>query len=298
MPAVGYPSFEQLQVLATVAETGSFSAAARQLGRAQSVISYAIGQLEAELGIVLFDRSGRLPRLTEAGSSLLEDARRASGAVSTLRARAAGLQQGVEAELKVGADVMMPMEQLVGTLKGFADAFPLVNLRLSIEALGGVAQLVLDGTCDLGVGTELPALPDSLQSRPIGSVRLIPVAAPSHPLARPDAHVDPDAVRNATQIVLTDRTALSGNHDIAVLSLKTWRIGDLGAKHALLREGLGWGNMPEHLVRGDLAAGRLVRIDLPGGRDHDYPLVLIQRRDRLLGRAAAWFCRQLDPRAN
>ena len=171
-----------------------------------------------------------------------------------------------------------------------------MNLRLSIEALGGVAQLVLDGTCDLGIGTELPALPEALQARPIGGVRLIPVAAPGHPLALPEAAGDFDQVRNATQIVLTDRTALSGDHDLAVLSLKTWRIGDLGAKHALLREGLGWGNMPEHLVLDDLAAGRLVRLDLPGGRAHDYPLTLMQRRDRLLGPAATWFCRQLDPR--
>ena len=118
MPAVGFPSFEQLQVLTAVADFGSFSAAARQLGRAQSVISYAVAQLEAELGLELFDRAGRFPRLTEAGRSLLEDARRASAAVATLRARAAGLQNGVEAELKVCADVMMPTEWLVGALEG------------------------------------------------------------------------------------------------------------------------------------------------------------------------------------
>ena len=81
-----------------------------------------------------------------------------------------------------------------------------------------------------------------------------------------------------------------------MLSLKTWRIGDLGAKHALLREGLGWGNMPEHLVREDLIKGRLVELALPGGRAHDYPLALIQRRDRLLGPAATWFCSRIERR--
>ncbi len=296
MPAVGFPSLEQLQVLTAVVEFGSFSAAARQLGRAQSVISYAVAQLEAELGLELFDRAGRLPRLTEAGRSLLEDARRASAAVATLRARAAGLQNGVEAELKVCADVMMPTEWLVGALKACTATFPLVNLRLSIEALGGVAQLVLDGSCDLGVSTELPTPSEALQLRPIGSIRLIPVAAPDHALAQPGAHLDVRAVQDATQIVLADRTALSGNHDLAVLSLKTWRIGDLGAKHALLREGLGWGNMPEHLVREDLIKGRLVELAPPGGRAHDYPLALIQRRDRLLGPAATWFCSRIERR--
>ena len=285
MPTVGTPSLEQLSIFATVADTGSFSAAARRLGRAQSVVSYGIAQLEAQLGLALFDRSGRLPALTEAGRALLGDARRAGGAVDSLRARAAGLQAGLEAALSLGVDVMLPQRVLVSVLEAFAAAFPTVALRLCIEALGGVPALVDAGVCALGLGTELPNLPASLRLRPVGSVRLIPVAAPGHPLA---ATVGAEAVRDATQIVLTDRTELTAGRDIAVLSPKTWRIGDLGAKHALLRAGLGWGNMPEGLVTEDLATGRLVRLTLTEGRAHDYPLALIEKRDQLLGPAGRW----------
>lgn len=286
MPAVGTPSLEQLSIFAAVADTGSFSAAARRLGRAQSVVSYGIAQLEAQLGLALFDRSGRLPALTEAGRALLGDARRAGGAVDSLRARAAGLQAGLEATLSLGVDVMLPHRVLVAVLEAFAAAFPTVALRLCIEALGGVPALVEAGACALGVGTELPNFPASLRLHPVGSVHLIPVAAPGHPLVA--AAADAEAVRDATQIVLTDRTELTAGRDIAVLSLKTWRIGDLGAKHALLRAGLGWGNMPEALVTEDLATGRLVRLHLAEGRAHDYPLALIERRDQLLGPAGRW----------
>jgi DNA-binding transcriptional LysR family regulator len=297
MPRVGFPTFEQLQVLTTIAETGSFSAAARRLNRAQSVISYSVGQLEEQIGIVLFDRSGRVPRLTEAGRSLLVDARRATATIDTLRARAASLQKGLEAELRLGVDVMFPMDRLVRALEAFATAFPTVSLRLCMEALGGVAQLVAEEACDLGISTELAAMPEMIRQRPIGMVRLVPVAAPGYALAQPGRAMDRNAVLEATQIVLTDRSAFTEGQDIAVLSLKTWRIGDLGAKYALLLAGLGWGNMPEAMVREDLAAGRLVPLNLSEGRSHDYPLGLIHRADKLLGPAASWLAEHLHDEA-
>lgn len=91
------PTLDQLQVFLAVAEDGSFSAASRRLNRAQSVISYTIANLEAQLDVRLFERAGtRQPRLTEAGSALLEDARRMVVALQLLRARARGLAQGLE----------------------------------------------------------------------------------------------------------------------------------------------------------------------------------------------------------
>jgi DNA-binding transcriptional LysR family regulator len=293
MPAVGYPSFDQLNVFAAVADLGSFSAAARRLKRAQSVISYTVAQLEQQLGVALFDRSGRLPVLTEAGRAVLADARRAGAAIDGLRARVAGLQKGLEAEVRVVVDVMVPTGVLVGVLENFAAEYPTVSLRLCVEALGGVVELVADGRCDLGVGTELAAMPATVRQKPFGSIHLVPVAAPNCALAQHPFPLGGEIVREATQIVLTDRTALTEGQDLAVLSLKTWRIGDLGAKHALLRAGLGWGNMPEAMVAEDFLRGGLVRLELEEGRSYDYPLCLIQRADRLLGPAATWLGEKL-----
>lgn len=293
MPSVGFPTFEQLQALAAIAETGSFSAAARQLDRAQSVVSYAIAQLEAQLGLSMFDRSGRLPKLTDAGRSLLADAWRAIAAIDTLRARAAGLQQGLEAELRLAVDVMYPAQRLVAALDAFAAAFPTVTMRLYVEALGGVTKLVGDRVCDIGVSTELAVMPESIVRRPVGSVPLLSVAAPKYPLACVPPPAPREAVREATQIVLSDRTELTEGQNFGVLSLKTWHVADLGAKHVLLRAGLGWGNMPEPMVREDIAAGKLVVLQLAEGRAHDYPFILIHRADALPGPAARWLGEKL-----
>lgn len=290
MPEVGEPTLDQLRVLATIADEGSFSAAARQLRRAQSVISYSMANLEAQLGLVLFDRGGRTPTLTEAGRAVLADARRVGLRVDELRARALALQQGTEAEVSLAVDVMFPVPRLTTLLGSFAAAYPTVSLRLRMEAVGGVAQLVLERVCGLGVSGWAGDLPDVLLRRRIGSLMLVPVAAPSHPLAQLELVPD-GAAREHTQLVLTDASRLTAGRDYGVLALRTWRLGDLGAKHALLLAGLGWGNMPEHLVADDIAAGRLKRLRLHEAPDVAYPLMLVQRADAPPGPAAAWLHR-------
>jgi DNA-binding transcriptional LysR family regulator len=188
MSDTGTPTLDQLHVLTTVVEAGSFSAAARRLHRAQSVISYTIANLEAQLGVALFARDGRRPVLTEAGVALIADARRVGRMVDEMRARAAALRQGLEAELGLAVDVMFPTARLVAALDAFARAYPTVGLRLRIEGLGGVARLVLDRSCQLGVSGWMGEVPDMLERRAIGEVRLIPVAAPTHPVAGTQAH--------------------------------------------------------------------------------------------------------------
>jgi DNA-binding transcriptional LysR family regulator len=121
---------------------------------------------------------------------------------------------------------------------------------------------------------------------------MIPVAAPSHPLAR-SSNRGPGAARGHLQLVLTDRSRLTEGQDFAVLSLNTWRLADLGAKHALLLAGLGWGNMPTHMVAEDIAAGRLTVLDLPDFSGGDYELRAIWRADAPPGPAARWLVERL-----
>jgi len=293
----GTPTLDQLHVLTTVAEAGSFSAAARRLHRAQSVISYTIANLEAQLGVAVFARDGRRPVLTEAGRALVPDARRVGRLVDEMRARAAALRRGLEAELGLAVDVMFPTARLVAALDDFAREYPTVGLRLRIEGLGAVAQLVLDGACQLGVSGWMGHVPDMLERRAIGEVRLIPVAAPTHVVARASAAapgpIGSAVLRDQVQLVLTDRTTLTEGQDFGVLALRTWRLGDLGAKHALLLAGLGWGNMPAEMVADDIAAGRLVRLLLAEAPEHHYPIGLIHRTDTPPGPAGAWLAERL-----
>ncbi|TXL69853.1 LysR family transcriptional regulator [Vineibacter terrae] len=294
MQGPGTPTLDQIQVFLAVVEAGSFAGAARRLGRATSVVSYAIGNLEAQLGLALFDRrTTRKPQLTEAGRAILADARTVSLGLDGLRAKARGLLSGLEAEVALAVDVMLPTERLVAALEAFQAEFPTVSLRLQVEALGAVTQLVLDGTASVGVSGPLPHRLDELSRRRIGSVELIPVAAPRHRLAHAEGHLISVLARNELQLVLTDRSALTAGQDMAVLSVRTWRLADLGAKHALILAGLGWGNMPEPMVRADIAAGRLVQLTLCEWGSNTYPLEAVHRIDRPPGPAARWLIERL-----
>jgi len=159
---MGTPTVDQLQILATVVECGSFAGAGRRLTRATSAIAYGIDNLEEQLGVAVFDRSGtKKPELTEAGRALLAHARSVLQGVEKMRAKAASLREGEEAEVSLVTDVMLPTARLVDALQGFQVAYPTIQLRLHVEALGAVTQLVADGTARLGINCAMHPLPEA-----------------------------------------------------------------------------------------------------------------------------------------
>lgn len=284
----GTPTFDQLTIFLTVVETGSFAAAGRRLNRATSVISYGVANLEAQLGLTLFERQGtRKPRLTPAGEAVLAEARSIGQGFDGLRAKVKGLLDGLEAQVDLAIDVMLPSKWLGKALAAFYAEFPTVALNLHVEALGAVTALVLDRKAVIGISGPLAAEIPGVENVIIGSVPLIPVASPQHPLAR-EKSLQPGAGRDHVQLVLTDRSPLSDGREFAVVSPHTWRLADLGAKLALLREGIGWGNMPRPMIEADLAAGTLVELAMPDDTGTDYRLSCIYRRDTPPGPAASW----------
>ncbi len=288
-------SLDQLRTFIAAADTGSFSAAARRLNRAQSAVSQTISGLEAQLRVPLFDRTGRYPLLTEQGRQILVDARTVATGIDQLKARAKGMSEGLEPELSVIFDVMFPMVVLTHAVAGFGEVFPSVPLRLSVEALGGVARTVLDRNCSLGVVGSLPVETSELVSERLIGVEMVMVAAASHPLAAHPAPVPTAVLARHVQLILTDRTDLSKGREFAVYSPRVWRLTDLGAKLEFLRAGLGWGGMPLHMVERDLAAGSLVRIE-PEDRPREgiiMPLSAIYRTDAPPGPAGRWLIEQL-----
>ena len=287
------PTLDQLTIFLAIVETGSFAAAARKLGRAGSVISYAVANLENQLGVTLFRRAGtRTPVLTEAGQAILADSRAIAIALDGLLAKARGLTGGLEAEVSLVVDVMLPAKKLVKALDDFRQTFPTVALRLRMETLGAVTQAVLSGQAAFGISGPLELANDLLARGPAGSVKLVAVAAPGHPLAVMPGPVG-GAARDHMQLVLSDRSDLTAGRDFGVLSVKNWRLADLGAKHALLLAGLGWGNMPKPMIHDDLKRGRLVALEIETPGEPVYPFHTVHRRDRPPGPAASWLMERL-----
>jgi DNA-binding transcriptional LysR family regulator len=287
-------TLEQLRVLATVVDEGSFSAAARTLGRVQSAVSTAMANLEEELGVPLWDRDQRAATLTPAGHALLGAARRVLVEADALHSLAAGMKGGLEPAVSLCVDAVFPIAALVEMCRGFAKQFPSVELRVDVQAMSVVPQRVLDGGATAGVAVSSVA-PATLERRALTPIRMVPVVAAAHPLAKKRGRLSVAALSEHIQIVLAERAEV-GVADRGVLSGRTWRVHDLETKHAMLRAGLGWGNLPAHMARADLEKRRLVRIRPEAWADdeHTLHLALIYRRDVTLGPAHRWAFDQLS----
>ncbi|MBX5132628.1 LysR family transcriptional regulator [Rhizobium sp. L9] len=283
------PTLDQLQVFLTVAETGSFSAASRALNRAQSVISYTIANLEAQLEMPLFERSGaRQPKLTEAGKAMLEDARRILGDLQVMRARVKSLREGLEAEVSVAISVMVPSRAVVDVLHEFRERFPTVSLNLNVGELGMVMDLILTGKVTIGIGGAVLKQDDSLITERIGHSFMLPVAAPNHPLAQISRPLTLGDVREEVQLVVSDASGRTKGRDFNVLSYKTWRVSDIATKHQLIKAGLGWGGLPASILHDDLRSGALVHLDLDAYEQGEYAIYSMRQLANPPGPAAAW----------
>lgn len=286
-------TLDQLRAFVAVVEAGSFSAAARKLRRVQSAVSTSMANLESYLDVALWDRTTKVPSLTPQGQAVLGAARRVLLEVEGLTQLAAGMSAGLEPWVSLCVDALFPLDSLLELCSSFSKEFPSVDLRIDTQLMSAVSTRVRDGAATLGVVSPAGLSP-GLEREPLATIRMLPVVSPKHPLARVHGRIGRERLADAIQIVLSERSD-EPIPDQAVLSPRTWRIADLHTKHMMLRAGLGWGNLPEHLVKGDLDAGRLVVIRPRGwGEDeHTLHLSAIYRGDTKLGPAHRWLLAQL-----
>jgi DNA-binding transcriptional LysR family regulator len=291
-------TLDQLRTFIAAAEQGSFSAAGRKLRRAQSVVSQTLANLEGQLGVTLFDRSARYPTLTEEGRALLQNARAVADQMDGLKARAKTLREGLEPELALSIDVMYPMSELTEAVASFREAFPHTPLRLSVEVLGAVIEPVLQGVCQIGIVGSLPVLPEGMHSEPLLEVPLVTVVAPTHPLASYKGVIPQSELQRHVQLVLTDRSTLTDGQSYGVYSQNVWRLADMGARHAFLRAGFGFGNMPRFMVEDEIASGKLrvVRVEMPSYLKPLIPMRAVYRNQAPPGPAGRWLIQHLKGR--
>ncbi|MCA1383710.1 LysR family transcriptional regulator [Bradyrhizobium sp. BRP23] len=287
-------TLDQLRTFVTVAECGSFRAAAARLSRVQSAISHAIANLEAELGVALFDRTGHRPVLTPEGQSLLANARDILLRVDAMRARARGLGEGVELELSLTIDTLFPIGMVGAALTKMRAAYPSVSIRLAVEPLGGPIASLIDKRSSLAIVVGEDFRDPRIAVEAVSSVEQVAVVSVEHPLARRQSRnrISLQDLADHLQIVLSDPTPLTEGRMFGVLSPQTCRVTNQDTKHTMILAGLGWGRLPFWLVERDLRERRLVRLATTAlGRRSQVAAeaYLAHRLDQPLGPAALAF---------
>ncbi|RYG88316.1 MAG: LysR family transcriptional regulator [Alphaproteobacteria bacterium] len=285
-------TLDQLRVLVTIAEVGSFSAAARRLQRVQSAISQTVRSLEDNFEIALFDRTGKYPALTSEGVALVADARQLLRQTDALKAKAKSMAQGVEAELALAVDPLFPNNVLMDALRAVQEEFPTLPIRLVTAGLGAPERHLRGGSVTLAIYSLETTGAEDVEAQFLLEVEMIPVVAPGHPLAHLGRPIRRDDLESHIQLILSD--AGSGTWMRGVVSHKIWRFADLHVRLEFLLAGFGWCNMPRHIVADHLAQGRLVVLDVAEQRGFGLPVQAVHMRTQALGRGARSLIRALS----
>ena len=290
-------TLDQLRILIAVAETGSFSAAGRRLGRVQSAISQAVQLLETTLGLPLFARDGKSPVLTDAGRVLLDDARQVVRGAEMMRLRANSVASGMEPELTLAVEQIFPSAVLMASLKAFAEAFPSLPVTVFTEGLSAAEMRLREGLARIAIYWPPEGDASDFEATFFGSVPMVPVVAADHVLAGERGPLSRQMLQRHIQLVWTDRSPAAGVSG-GIVSDRVWRFADLGIRLDYLLAGFGWCNMPLHMVEPHIAAGRLKQLQLKedNGRTRGFPLYVVHDRTRPPGRAGTWLIEDLRRR--
>lgn len=289
---------DQVRVFLAVLDHGSFSAAARALGRAPSAVSMAIANLEAELDLALFDRKGREPTPTEAARALEPQARRVALGLRQLDAHALALHGGLERRLAIAVASELLSSPWDAPLPALAAAYPELAVDIRSGPMDDMMRLLHAGEVQLALVYERPRLDDREAFREVGRELLVAVAAPAHPLAAPGR-----ACPRMADLIDTRQIAVAGQarghaDQRVLLSRNLWRTESHVATLRLVRQGLGWAFVPKPMAAPLVATGELCALVFEDmSNDLHLWIDVVWRNDRPLGLAARRYLDLLRPNA-
>lgn len=288
------PSPEALRVLDAVARGGSFAAAAEELHRVPSAVSYLARRLEDDVGVKLFDRSGRRATLTAAGRLVLEEGRRilaASNALSDAARRVAG---GWETEITIAVDTLFELRSIYPLVAELYDVNPSMRVHVIEEVLGGSWEALAQGRADMVVGAAQVQPGRGYPLREIGRVEFVFAAAPEHRIVCEPQPIAPEVLQRYRGVVAADSARSGKAMTTGVLDRQpVLAVPTLGDKIEAQRRGLGVGFLPRHRITGLLRRRELVELELQDARLPQMTY-LAWRRERP-GRALQWLLRRLQP---
>ncbi len=286
---------EALALVQTVAESGSFAAAARVLHQVPSALTYRVRQLEDALDVLLFDRSSRQARLTEAGRELLCEGERLLHDIDAVANRVKRVATGWESQLCIAADSLIARPVLMELACSFFQLNPPTRLRIRDETLTGTLQALTLGLADLALGvTPEAGSAGGLHSQPLHSVAFVFAVAPHHPLAVGDKPLSDEEIRNHRAIAVADTVQRGNGATFGLLGGQdVFTVPNMLAKLDAQLRGLGCGFLPEPMARPFIETGRLVVRSVERASRQAQPRYAWRATGKP-GRALQWWLDQLQ----
>ena len=251
---------EALGMMDAIQRTGSMAAAARELGLVPSAVTYRVRQVEDALDVLLFDRSSRQARLSEAGKELLREGSRLLNELDAIANRVKRVATGWEPQLTLAVDSIISRGTIMELCEAFFSLKPPTRLKIREEALSGTLQALISGQADLAIGLALePGANSALQSKVLGTTRFVYAVAPHHALARAVEPITNDMMLAHRVVAVADSVQRGSGVTIGLLGGQdVFTVPGMLAKLDAQMRGLGAGFLPEYLARPYIDTGRLI----------------------------------------
>ena len=288
-------TLDQLIAMDAIVATGTFRGAADRMNKAQSAVSHQIRKLEDELQFDLFLRDAYRPRLTPEGEVFYREATRVLQQVRALQSTALGLRNAQEPVVRIAIAATAPLSPLLDLLGQVGREFPATHIRVSTEMMGGPLARLMSGDADLIVAG-LEGVPvDRVEAAPAGAVTIRPVAHREHPAAQSPGVRSESEMQAYVQVVVSGTGGPDFEQSRDVLSgRQRWTVSDFETKKSVIKAGLGWGGMPEHLMRTELSSGEFTPLSIEGFPPRHTELFAIRRRDAPMGQVMSEIWAQLQ----
>jgi DNA-binding transcriptional LysR family regulator len=269
MPKV---TLEQWRMLKAVVDAGGFAKAADIVHKSPSSVNHAVQKLQQQLGVALLEVRGRKAELTAAGEALLRRAEHLLDEARSVEDLASMLGSGIQTELSIAIDQIIPPAVVIDSLHEFSSHFPVTRVQLHETVLGGGPALLAAGQVDLLIG---PDIPSNFLAEPLGQVRMICVAHPGHALAmRPRPRLSMRDLRHSRQVVVRDSGELHESDGGWLDADQRWTVSHMETALRIVQAGFAFAWLPECLVRESLDHGALVALELEAGSTHVVPFSL------------------------
>ncbi len=251
---------DSLAMLQSIAETGSFAAAARAQGMVPSALTYRVRQIEDALDVLLFDRSSRQAQLTVAGHELLREGTRLLAEVDAVANRVKRVATGWESNFTIAIDSIIHRTVILELCEAFFALNPPTRVKLRAETLSGTLEALTSGQADLAIGVTADyASTAGFQMRPLGTSRFIYAVAPHHPLAHEAEPLSDELIRQHRAVAVADSVQRGSGVTLGLLGGQdVFTVPNMQAKLEAQLRGIGCGFLPECLAAPYIKTGRLV----------------------------------------
>ena len=253
-------TLDQWSALAAVVDAGGYAKAAERLHKSQSSVTYAVQQLESQLGVKAFRIEGRKNVLTPTGELLYRRARYLLDEAMALERESKRLSAGWEAQIRLAVETVFPSWLVLHCLDRFGAEAPNTRIELIGTVLGHRTDLLASGAADLAV---YPVVPAGFTGEALMRARFALFASLKHPLHKLGRRLTQRDLRKHRHLVIRESSPDRAN-PASVDVTQRWTLTHVGTAIEAARAGYGFVLLPEDLVRDELAAGALKELPLPG----------------------------------